>query len=103
MTDVDERLSPNTSYEVHVKAKTPDERDSAWSALTTGRTSAGNQDAIFDDRPDDEAAKTDRTIELTVNENTRAGQNVESAIRVQDRDSLTYKLVAAGGHRTRRL
>ena len=52
-----------------MKAKT-DERDSAWSALTTGRTSAGNQDAIFDDRPDDEAAETDRTIERTVNENT---------------------------------
>ena len=92
--DTDERLSPNTSYEVHVKANT-DERDSAWSALTTGRTSAGNQDAIFDDRPDDEAAKTDRTIERTVNENTRAGQNVGSALRAQDRDSLTYKLVAA--------
>ena len=30
---------PAASYEVHVKAKT-DERDSAWSALTTGRTSA---------------------------------------------------------------
>ena len=71
-----QRLTRNTSYEVHVKAKTP-ERDSAWSALTTGRTSAGNQDAIFDDRPDDEAAKTPgRTIEQTVNENTRAGQNV---------------------------
>ena len=94
ITDVDERLTRNTSYEVHVKAKTP-ERDSAWSALTTGRTSAGNQDAIFDDRPDDEAAKTDRTIERTVNENTRAGQNVGSPVRAQDRDSLTYKLVAA--------
>ena len=92
--DVDERLSQNTSYEVHVKAKTL-ERDSAWSALTTGRTSAGNQDAIFDNRPDNEAAKTDRTIERTVNENTRAGQSVGSTIRARDRDSLTYKLVAA--------
>ena len=94
ITDDAQRLTRNTSYEVHVKANT-EERDSAWSALTTGRTSAGNQDAIFDDRPDDEAAKTDRTIERTVNENTRAGQNVESALRAQDRDSLTYKLVAA--------
>ena len=60
--DIDERLSRDTFYEVHVKANT-DERHSAWSALTTGKTSTGNQDAIFDDRPDDEAAKTARTIE----------------------------------------
>ena len=79
---VDERLTRNTSYEVHVKANT-DERDSAWSALTTGRTSAGNQDAIFDDRPDDEEAETDRTIQRTVNENTRPGQSVGSAIRAR--------------------
>ena len=90
----DDRLTPNTSYEVHVKAKT-DERDSAWSALATGRTSAGNQDAIFDDRPDDEAAKADRTIERAVDENTGPGQSVGSPVRARDRDSLTYKLVTA--------
>ena len=92
ITDDAQRLTRNTSYEVHVKANS-DERDSAWSALTTGRTSVGNQDAIFDDRPDDEAVKTDRTIERTVNENTRAGQNVGSVVLARDRDSLTYKLV----------
>ena len=97
LNDGDGQLSPNTSYEVHVKANT-DERDSAWSALTTGRTSTGNQDAIFDDRPDDEAAKTDRTIERTVNENTRPEQNVDSVVRSRDRDSLTYKLDDAGGN-----
>ena len=95
---IDERLSRDTFYEVHVKANT-DERNSAWSALTTGRTSVGNQDAIFDDRPDDEAANADRTIERTVDENTHAEQNVGSVVRVQDQDqdSLTYKLVDAGG------
>ena len=95
-SDVDERLTRNTSYEIHVKAKTS-ERDSPWSTLTTGRTSAGNQDAIFDDRPDDEAAKADRTVQRTVNENTRDGQSVGSPVRARDRDSLTYKLVDAGG------
>ena len=93
-TDVDERLTRNTSYEVHVKANT-NERDSEWSALTTGRTSAGNQDAIFDDRPDDEAAKAERTIERTVNEDPQDKRNVGSVVRARDRDSLTYKLVAA--------
>ena len=95
-TDIDDWLSPGTSYEVHVKANT-EERDSDWSSLTTGRTSTGNQDAIFDDRPDNEAAKTDRTLERTVDENTRAGQAVDRPVRAQDRDSLTYNLVDAGG------
>ena len=51
--DVDERLTPSTSYEVHVRAKTA-ERNSEWSAVATGRTSAGNQEPVFDDRPDQE-------------------------------------------------
>ena len=92
--DVDERLLPHTLYEVHVKAYT-DERHSPWSALTTGITSTGNRDAIFNDRHDNEAAKTDRTIARTVNENTQAGQNVGLVVTARDRDSLTYKLVAA--------
>ena len=37
-------LDPNTSYEVRVRAKNG-ERDSAWSATGTGRTSRGNQRA----------------------------------------------------------
>ncbi len=93
-SNVDERLSPGTSYEIHVRAIT-DEQNSVWSALSTGRTSTGNQDAIFDDRPDDEAAETARTIERTVDENTRAGQAVGRPVRARDRDKLTYKLVAA--------
>ena len=36
VNDNDERLTQNTSYEVHVKAKTP-ERDSAWSARDDGQ------------------------------------------------------------------
>ena len=94
--DVDERLTPSTSYEVHVRAKTA-ERNSEWSAVATGRTSAGNQEPVFDDRPDQEDAKTARTIDRTVNENTRAGQPVGGPVRARDRDPLTYKLVAATG------
>ena len=94
-TDVDERLTPGASYEVHVKAKT-DERDSAWSALATGRTSARNREPVFDDRPDQEAAKIDRTIDRTVDENTGPEQPVGTAVRARDPGgSLTYKLVAA--------
>ena len=95
LSDVDERLTPGASYEVHVKAKT-DERDSAWSALATGRTSARNREPVFDDRPDQEAAKTERTIERAVDENTGPGQPVGTAVRARDPGgSLTYKLVAA--------
>ena len=93
-TEIDERLTPGTSYEVHVRAIT-DEQNSDWSALSTGRTSTGNQDAIFDDRPDDEAANTARTVVRTVDENKRAGQPVGQPVRARDRDRLTYKLVAA--------
>ena len=92
--DVDERLTPSTSYEVHVRAKTA-ERNSEWSAVATGRTSAGNQEPVFDDRPDQEDVKTARTIDRTVNENTRAGQPVGGSVRARDRDPLTYKLVEA--------
>ena len=90
----DPRLSPSTSYEVHVRAKTA-ERNSEWSSVATGRTSSGNQEPVFDDRPDQEDAKTPRTVERTVNENTRAGQPVGGPVRARDRDTLTYKLAAA--------
>ena len=92
--NVDERLTPGASYEVHVKAKTV-ERDSAWSALATGRTSARNREPVFDDRPDQEAAKADRTIERAVDENTQPGQPVGTALRARNPGGgLTYKLVA---------
>ena len=94
LRDGDDRLTPSTSYEVHVRAKTA-ERSSEWSAVATGRTSTGNQEPVFDDRPDQEAAKTDRTEDRTVNENTRAGLPVGGPVRARDRDTLTYKLVAA--------
>ena len=95
LSDGDDRLTPGASYEVHVKAKT-NERDSAWSALATGRTSARNREPVFDDRPDQEAAKTPRTIERAVDENTGSGQAVGTAVRARNPGgSLTYKLVAA--------
>ena len=99
LSDGDDRLTPSTSYEVHVRAKTA-ERNSEWSAVGTGRTSAGNQEPVFDDRPDQEDAKTARTIDRTVNENTRSGQPVGGPVRARDRDTLTYKLVEAAQNDT---
>ena len=94
LNDGDDRLTPGKSYQVHVRAKTA-ERNSEWSAVATGSTSVGNQEPVFDDRPDQEAARTDRTVDRTVNENTRAGQPVGGSVRARDRNPLTYKLVAA--------
>ena len=95
--DGDDRLTPSTSYEVHVRAKTA-ERNSEWSAVATGRTSAGNQEPVFDDRPDQEdGGDSTASIDRIVNENTRAGQPVGGPVRARDRDTLTYDLVAAEG------
>ncbi len=48
-TDANDRLTPGTSYEVHVRAKNG-ESPSEWSAAGTGRTSAGNDEPVFNDR-----------------------------------------------------
>ena len=71
-TDVDKRLSPNTSYEVHVKAKTDGARQRVVRTGHRQNERSATGMPIFDDRPDQEAAKTNRTIERTVSENTRA-------------------------------
>ena len=95
----DDRLTPGTSYEVSVRAKNG-ELSSAWSAAGTGRTSIGNSEPVFDDRPD---LNTDPNGNLlsaattrTVAENTRPGQSVGRAVRAVDGngDRRTYRLVA---------
>ncbi len=92
---VDERLEPNTSYEVQVQAANATEGAGFWSTSGLGRTRAANKEPIFNIRPSNENRNADRTIERTVAENTRAGQTVERAVTASDGngDKLTYKLV----------
>ena len=93
-------LEPGTSYEVYVRAKNG-EIISQWSAAGTGRTSIGNSEPTFDDRPnldrDDDLNLVPATTRRTVAENTREGQSVGSAVRAVDGngDRRTYRLVAA--------
>ena len=97
-TGMDERLTPNTSYEVRVKAMNA-EGTSTWSALGTGKTARANHQPVFDDRPhsgDGSERSSTLTIARTMDENARAGQNVGRVVADdQDNDSLTYKLQAS--------
>ena len=90
-TDDDDRLKPDTSYEVHVRAENG-ERIGNWSPLATGRTSVGSQQPKFTIRPGNEDRKVARIISLMVNENTRAGQSL-GTVRARGA-TPTYKLVA---------
>ena len=95
-TDIDERLAPGSSYEVYVRAKSPEATGGGdWSAAGTGRTSAGNREPLFGDR----SSRTEPapTTTRTVAENARAGQSVGRAVTAVDGngDKRTYRLVAA--------
>ena len=98
-TEVDERLTPGSSYEVYVRAQNG-ESPSGWSAAGTGRTSIGNSEPTFDDRPnldrDQDGNLLAATTQRTVAENTRAGQSVGRAVGAVDGngDRRTYRLVA---------
>ena len=100
--DVDERLTPGASYEVYVRAKNG-EIPSQWSAAGTGRTSIGNSEPTFDDRPNlnrgTDGELVDATTKRTVAENTRVGQAVGKAVGAVDGngDRRTYRLVAVSG------
>ena len=100
--DVDERLTPGTSYKVSVRAKNG-ESPSQWSDAGTGRTSAGNSEPTFDDRDDvtrdGDGNLPSASTERTVAENTRSGQSVGRAVGAVDGngDKRTYRLVTAGG------
>ena len=101
LRDGDDRLTPGASYEVYVRAKT-NELDGQFSARATGRTSAGNRQPKFNDRPDQEKRRPElddpttdtRVVNRAVNENTGAGQPVGDAVRANDTHTLTYKLIA---------
>ena len=89
-------LTPNTTYEVRVRAQNG-ERDSAYSRAGTGRTSAANQQPIFDDRPGT-GTGSDRGstffISRTMNENPGSNHVVGRVVADDpDNDKLTYKLV----------
>ena len=92
-TEVDERLTPGSSYEVYVRAQNG-ESPSEWSAAGTGRTSIGNSEPTFDDRSS--LTENDPTTTRTVAENTREGQSIGRAVRAVDGngDTRTYRLVA---------
>ena len=98
----DAALEPGTSYEVYVRAKNG-EIISQWSAAGTGRTSIGNSEPTFDDRPnldrDGDGNLVPATTTRIVAENTREGQAVGSAVRAVDGngDRRAYRLVAADG------
>ena len=86
-------LEPRTQYEVRVRAKNGEpEGDAAdnWSSVAKATTNPSNSRPDFD--------RGDAVIELNVDENTRAGQNLGSAISATDADSnsLTYTLEGPG-------
>ena len=99
-------LSPNTSYEVRVRA-TNDERTGEWSATGTGRTNRANHQPIFDERPltddpdtagvNESERNTAFTVSRRIDENPRSGQTVGGRVFAddEDNDSLTYRLVAS--------
>ena len=82
-------LEPRTQYEVEVRA-TNAEGTSDWSPIGRGTTGAGNSRPSFD--------RTEALVTLRVDENTRSGQNVGSAISATDADGnrLTYRLEGPG-------
>ena len=105
LSDGDDRLTPGASYEVYVLARSS-ESPSQWSAAGTGRTSIGNSEPTFDDRPnldrEDDGTLVAATTERTVAENTRAGQSVGRAVGAVDGngDARNYRLVAVTGSET---
>ena len=87
-----EPLEPSTQYEVRVRAKNGEpEGDAAdnWSSVAKATTGQSNSRPSFD---------RDGAVELSVDENTRAGQTLGSAISASDADSnrLTYTLEGPG-------
>ena len=92
-------LEPRTQYEVQVRALNgegdPDsfeaDPNDNWSTSGRGTTGASNERPVFD-------STLPVVVELEVEENTRSGQNVGSAIEATDPDGnrLTYTLEGPG-------
>ena len=82
-------LEPRTQYEVQVRAKNGEgDTTENWSSVGRGTTGASNHRPSFD--------RTDAVIELRVDEDTRQGQNVGSAISASDTDSNTLRYSLEG-------
>ena len=84
-------LEPSTQYEVRVRAKNGEgDTTENWPSVAKATTNPSNSRPSFD--------RSDALIELRVDENTRAGQNIGSAISASDADSnsLTYTLEGPG-------
>ena len=88
-TDADP-LEPSTQYEVRVKAKNgeDDATTANWSSVGRGTTGKSNSRPSFD--------RTDSLITLRVDENTRAGQPIGSAVSASDADSNTLRYSLEG-------
>ena len=89
-----EPLEPSTQYEVRVWAKNAEgDTTENWSSVAKATTGQSNSRPSFD-RSD----TVDPVIELRVDENTRAGQNLGNAISASDADSnsLNYSLEGPG-------
>ncbi len=101
-------LSPNTSYEVRVRAINAERTTGGeWSATGMGRTNKANHQPIFDERPhidaeatagvDESERNTAFTVSRRLDENPRSGQTVGARVFAddEDNDQLTYRLVAS--------
>ena len=91
-------LDANTTYEVRVRTKN-DERVSGWSTSGTGRTSRGNHQPIFDDRPHSGTGSmrnSEFPISRRIDENPQSVQSIGRVVADdEDNDRLTYSLKAS--------
>ena len=87
-TDADP-LEPSTQYEVRVRPKNGEEGTTDnWSPVGRGTTGPSNSRPSFD--------RTESLVTLRVDENTRSGQNVGSAVSASDADSNTLRYSLEG-------
>ena len=88
----DVHLEPSTQYEVQVRALNGEEDTTEnWSSSGRGTTGASNRRPTF-------GSDTPSLIRLEVDENTRSGQNIGSAVEATDPDGnrLIYTLEGPG-------
>ena len=86
----DAGLEPDTSYHVRVLAIN-EEGEGPWSYVGTGKTNKkGNKPPTFNE--------DDSLVELDVDENTPAGENVDSPVTATDADTTTLTYALGGPH-----
>ena len=85
-------LDPNTSYQVRVRAANVD-GSGLWSLVGTGSTNK-------DDNSPPSFNETDSLVDLDVDENTAAGEDIDSPVSASDIDSisLTYRMEGPDAH-----